>query len=199
VRAYYADNRGGVLASVYLDTLGMTCLLAFAAGFGGLVARRGGDPWGILGRLMVAGALGSLAITSVENLAEAALAFRAASVGEAATVEALFDLLLMIPLAVLPLAALMIAASAGIARSAIVPRWLGWAVLLPALLSLVGAAGLGDPRGPLAAIGLFGGFFPFLLWTLAVSVVLLVRRETDAPATEGQPLPLGVGRRQAGA
>jgi hypothetical protein len=180
VRAYFVDNRTVVLASVYLGTLGMTCFLAFAAGLGGLVARRGGDSWGILARLMLAGALGSFAITTVVNLAEAALAFRGAAAGEPATIEALFDLLMMVPLTVVPLAAFMVAAAAGIVRSAVLPRWLGWAVLLPALLGISGGAGLGDPRGTVAGNG-FGGYLLFLVWALATSVMLLVRREATLP------------------
>ena len=183
VRGYFADNRSGVLTGVYIDTLAMVCLLAFAAGLGGLVARRGGDPWGVLGRLMLAGALGSFAITMAENMAEAALAFRVASAGDPGAVEALFGIVMMVNLTAAPLAAFLVGAAAGILRSGIAPRWLGWAALAPALLGVIGAAGLSDPRGPVAAIGFAGGYLPFLLWTLVTSVVLLVRREAPASVT----------------
>ena len=49
IRAHFVDNRTGVLAGYYLQTLGMLCFLAFAAGLSGLVRRGGADPLGILG------------------------------------------------------------------------------------------------------------------------------------------------------
>jgi hypothetical protein len=179
VRAHFVDNRSGVLAGLYLQNLAMACFLAFAAGLGGLVLRRGGDPWGILARLMLAGAVGTAAITLVVNMAAAALAYRIAAEGEAGAVQALFDLYLMVPLSSIPCAAFLAAAAAGILRSAVVPRWLGWVALPPTLLLLVGAAGLGDVRGPVYSIGFFGGLLPFLLWTLVTSIVLLVRRGAE--------------------
>jgi len=191
VRGHFTDNRSAVLMGVYIDTLAMTCLLAFAAGLGGLVARRGGDPWGILGRLMLAGALGTFAITMVENMAEAALAFRAASAGEPGAVEALFGLVMMVNLTAVPLAAFLVGAASGILRSGVAPRWLGWAALVPALLGVIGASGLGDPRGPVAIIGFVGGFLPSLLWALVTSVALLVRRESAALSPEERPVHTG--------
>ena len=90
---------------------------------------------------------------------------------------------MMVPLSALPAAAFLAAAAAGILGSGLAPRWLGWVALPPALSLLVGAAGLGDLYGPLEVLGYLGGFMPFLLWTLALSVALLVRRDTVAVAT----------------
>lgn len=185
-RAYYVDHRTGVLAYAYLDGLAMICLVAFAAGLGGLVARRGGDPLGILARLTLAGAVGMAAIAMVLDMTEAALAAHTAA-GELAAAQALFDLVSMLPLTTLPLALFVAGAAAGIIRSAVVPRWLGFVALVPALAGLVGAAGLGDPSGPVAAIGLFGGYLPMLLWMLATSIALVVRREGNMPAAGEQP------------
>ena len=67
-RAYYVDHRTGVLTYAYLDGLAMLCLVALAAGLGGLVARRGGDPLGILARLTLAGAIGMGGIALVFDL-----------------------------------------------------------------------------------------------------------------------------------
>ena len=72
-----------MLAGVYLQSLGMVCFLAFAAGLGGLVRRGGVDPLGILGRVMLAGAAGTAAVTLVDNMAAAALAYRVAAEGDA--------------------------------------------------------------------------------------------------------------------
>jgi hypothetical protein len=189
VRAHFVENRTGVLAGVYLQNLGMLCFVLFAAGFGGLVQRRGGDPWGILARLMVAGAVGTAAITMVVNMAGSALAYRIAADGEAGAVQALFDFYLMVPVSSMLCTLFMAAAAVGIVRSAVAPRWLGWVALPPALFLLVSAAGLGDVRGPIYSAGYFGGLLPFILWMLVLSVVLLVRRETVAPATQGRMAP----------
>lgn len=188
VRAYFVDHRGSVLAGVYLDSLAMTFFLAFAAGLGALIGRRAGDGGGVLARLMVAGAVGTGAITLVENMAEAALAFQTAAAGEPAAIRALFDFYLMVNLSSFPLVVFLIAAAAGILRTAVVPRWLGWAALVQALLLLVGAAGLGNPRGALASVGFVGGFLSFVLWTLVISVILLVQQRAIAPARQRQPV-----------
>jgi hypothetical protein len=190
-RAYYVDHRTGVLTYAYLDGLAMLCLVAFAAGLGGLVVRQGGDQWGILARLMLAGAIGTAAITLVLDMNEAALAAHTAVAGEPATVQALFDLVSMIQLTVLPQALFLVGAAAGILRSAVVPRWLGGMALVPALAVIVGAAGLGDASGPVAAIGLFGGYLPMLLWMLAMSITLFVRGEGGVPAAGAQSAPVG--------
>lgn len=196
VRAYYAGQRTGVLAYAYLDGLAMLCLVAFAAGLGGLVARRGGDPFGILARLTLAGAVGMAAIAMVLDMTEAALAAHTAAAGEPAAAQALFDLVSMLALTGLPQALFVAGAAAGIIRSAVVPRWLGFVALVPALAGLVGAAGLGDPGGPVAAIALFGGYLPMLLWMLATSIMLFVRREGNMPAAGEQPAHAGNQRWQ---
>jgi hypothetical protein len=179
VRAYFVDNRTQVLTSVYVDSLSLAFLLAFAAGLGGLLMRRSADPLGILARLMLAGAVGTVVITMVENMAEAALAYRTSSVGDVSTVQALFDLYMMEVLVTFSIAVFLVAAGMGILRSATLPRWSGWAAFVLALLLVIGGAGLGDPRGNIAAIGFMGGYLPFLLWTLAISVVLVVRRNAS--------------------
>jgi hypothetical protein len=195
-RTYYVDHRTGVLTYAYLDGLAMICLVAFAAGFGGLVARRGGDPLGILARLTLAGAVGMAAVALVLDMIEAALAAHTAAAGELAAVQALFDLVSMIALTGLPQALFVAGAAAGIIRSAVVPRWLGFVALVPALGGLVGAAGLGDPSGPVAVISLIGGYLPMLLWMLALSITLFVRREGGMPATGEQPAQAGNQRWQ---
>src|SRR5439155_10238510 len=132
------------------------------AGLGGLVRRGGRDPLGILARLMLAGAAGTAAVTLVDNMAAAALAYRVAAGGEAGAVQALFYLYMMVPLSAVPQAAFLAAAAAGILGGGVAPRWLGWVALPPVLCLLVGAAGLGDLYGPLEVLGYLGGLMPFL-------------------------------------
>ncbi len=180
VRSYFIDNRTQVLAAAYLDGLSLAFLLAFAAGLGGLFARSSVDPLGILGRLMLAGAIGTVVITLVEDMAGTALAFRTAQSGDAGAVQALFDFYLMVPVMSFSLAAFLIAAAIGILRGSFLPRIIGWAAFVPAALLVVGVAGLGDPRGTVAAIGFVGGYLPFMLWSLAVCVVLVSRRREIA-------------------
>jgi hypothetical protein len=181
-RAYYLEHRTGVLTYAYLDGLAMICFVIFAAGLGGLVARRGGDQWGILARLMLAGAVGTAATAMVVDMTEAALAALTVAAGDDATIQALFNLVSMVPLTVLPQATFLIGAAAAILQSGVVSRWLGWFALVPALANLIGAAGLGDPSGPVAIVSLIGGFLPMLVWMLAMSITLFVRREGSLPA-----------------
>jgi len=196
IRAHFADNRTGVLTGQYLQGLGMLCLLAFAVGLGGLVHRGGADPLGILGRLMLAGAVGNVAVLLACSMAAAALAYRVAAAGEAGAVQALFYFYMMIPLSGLPTAAFLAPAAVGILRSGIALRWLGWVALPPALCLLVGAAAVGDLYGPLSYLGYLGGGMPFLLWMLAISIVLLVRARATAPATGGHAVSRGGERWQ---
>ena len=186
-RSYYVEHRTGVLIYAYLDSLTMLCLVAFASGLGGLAVRRGGDPFGILARLMLAGAIGMAGITMVLDMSEAALSSHTAIAGESAAVLALFDLVSMVALTGLPQALFLAGAAGAIVRSAVVPRWLGVAALVPAITALIGAAGLGNPGGPLEVVGLIGGYLPMLLWVLALSIILFVRREGSmVPSAERQ-------------
>jgi hypothetical protein len=194
VRAHFADNRARVLAGIYLQSLGMACFLAFAAGLGGLVMRCAGDRWGILARLMLAGAVGMATVTLVDNMAAAALVYRVAAAGDTGAVQALFYFYMMIPLSSFPAAAFLAAAAAGILRSEVAPRWLGWVALPPVLCLLVGAASPGDLYGPLEVLGYLGGFMPFLLWTLVISIVLLVQRSSVAAATGERLVQTGGAR-----
>ncbi len=188
VRAHFSDNRELVLVSFYLQSLGMVCFLAFAAGLAGLVRRGGADTLGILANLIVTGAAGVVAVSLVVNMAAAALAYRVALEGDPGAVQALFYFYMMVPFMGLPLGAFLAAAGTGILGSGVAPRWLGWVALPPALCLLVGVAGIGDLYGPLEFLGYFGGFLPFLLWALTLSIVLLVRRVTVAAETERRSL-----------
>ena len=68
-----------------------------------------------------------------------------------------------------------------------IPRVLGWAAAVIALLFLVGLLGLfseDDEGGPLGIL-VFIGFFGWLLWVLATSIVLLLRKpDALAPASD---------------
>jgi hypothetical protein len=185
VQAYFVENRSSVLAASYLDGVGALILVGFAAGLAGLAQRSSSDPWSVIGRLIVGGAVATAAVAVVLDMARAALAFRAAD-AEPATVQVLYDLYLM-PLVLLPFATFQAAVGAGILRSTVLPRWLGWSALVLAALSLTGAAGNGDPRGPVAMLGFIGGFALFGLWTLVVCGMLLARRELAEPAPQPRP------------
>ncbi len=150
------------------------------------MARRGGEPWGILARLMLAGTIGGAGITMMLDMTEAGLAAHSAAQGEPAAVQALFDLVSMVTLTMLPQAIFLVGAAAGILRSAVAPCWLGWLALLPAAGAIVGAAELGDRGGPVAIAGLVGGYIPMLLWMTAMSIALFVRREDSIPAVGEQ-------------
>ena len=77
--------------------------------------------------------------------------------------------------------------AAGVIRTTrTLPGWLGWLSALTAGLLVVSLAAVfqtGDDEG-IAAIAGFGGFLLFLVWTLAASILLLLRagREPDRAA-----------------
>ena len=136
---------------------------------------------------MLAGAIGMAGITMVLDMAEAALSSHTAIAGEPAAVQALFNLVSMVALTGLPQALFLAGAAVAIVRSAVVPPWLGVAALVPAISGLIGAAGLGNPGSQLEMVALIGGYLPMLLWVLALSIILFVRREGSMlPSAEQQ-------------
>ena len=63
------------------------------------------------------------------------------------------------------LVAVLLGAALAILRSGGLPRWLGWLALLAAAVEV--SAALGVTREGLYKAGLFTGFVPIMLWSLA--------------------------------
>lgn len=68
----------------------------------------------------------------------------------------------------------LIAASEAIRRTRVLPRWIGYLGLVAGAAYVAGSFSVADQRGPLALPALLG-FVLFIVWTLAISVVLIVR------------------------
>jgi hypothetical protein len=102
--------------------------------------------------------------------------------------HALFDASLIVPAVGAPAAAVFFAANGlSILRSGFLPAWLGWLGLVTAIFNLMGISAVYTDSGVFAADGLLGffiGFFLFMVWILAASIVLYRRLgEGEAAAT----------------
>jgi hypothetical protein len=64
------------------------------------------------------------------------------------------------------------------------PAWLGWVAAAIAVLNVVGLLGLfsDDDEGGALGVLVFIGFLLGLAWTLATSIVMLMRRPAATPA-----------------
>jgi hypothetical protein len=166
---YFDAEHVGVVTSVYLQGLALACFLFFVAGLASWL-RTAGEEW-LASTLLAAGVV-FLALLGQAAIVLAALGYRATD--DVSVAQSVFDLTLLArTLASFPLAVLVAAAGVAVLRSAIFPRWYGWAALLFALLSLVAAATYGGsgffaPDGGYArATHAF-----FLAWVLVTSGLL---------------------------
>jgi len=79
----------------------------------------------------------------------------------------------------------LITASAGVVmiRTGVLPRWLGWAGLLLAVVFLLSAAGLGMTGGAYAAgsYGSFAAFFLGMTWFVVLAAVIWRRPGAGRP------------------
>jgi hypothetical protein len=163
VVAHYADRRGQVIASAFLLVL-LAVLIVFFAGSlrAHLRARAGGDS--LFGSVAFAG----VTIYAVALLFEAALTIALLDVGKEALVDAARALNVLqnddFFLFIGGIAITLLATAAEVFRGAGLPRWIGWAALVLGLASLAGPVGI-------------AAFLLFPVWVIAVSVLLLSRRE----------------------
>jgi hypothetical protein len=160
VLAFYRANGTQAETADILIVLGFACFLLFA---GSLRTHLGADG---SGAVVVAGAAVLTAGAGSYFGADFVLAMMPATIAPAAA-QALNMLALYL---VLPLAAgglvFGLAADVAIARSAVLPRWLGWAVIL------IGIA--------LASPALILGILALALWTATVSILVWRRAAPEA-------------------
>ncbi len=170
-------------AASYLRGLGAMCFLAFLGGLLGILHRAEN---GANSRFPVALGSGITFVTLV-LMAQVGWLSLASVTALGSTPEsrrALEELAkLALGLAQLPAAVFVATASATMLRARVAPRWVGWLGLAAAVMQGVGTVGHNN------ALGLFGliGFVLFLMWTLATSVVLLLRSRAPQPAS--RPVP----------
>ena len=179
VRAYFARNGPKLAAMDRLIKVSLFFFLLYLGGLGSALRRAEGGAGGLAALALgggVATAALLLAVTAAYNVAPHLV--EEPAVGKD-VVHGLLDLAFpsVLFLTAVPLAALLTATALVSLRTPALPRWLGRAAALLALVFL--AAGVADP--------LWLPAFPlFLLWVLASSVVLLRR----AGHEESRPMSL---------
>ncbi len=176
VSMYVADNRGALLAALYLSALGFGLFVVFAGGLRYLLRRAEGDASPVPGIAFGA----AMALTAVLLAGFAVFAAAAYRVGETdpGLVRALSDVgWATFALSGVPTAVCVGAFSWLIVRQRYLPgpvAWLGFAV---ALLHLLAAAAFAGSSGALSLQGDVAVYVPlgFYVWVLAVSVALARR------------------------
>ena len=186
VVSYYTDDRAQVLVSSSLFAVGLVLLLWFAAAIANTLRERGE---GRVAATVLAAAAAWVPIQLVLTGINAALAHSIAADGDAAVVQALFNLSWVLDMVgALPIAVFAFATALGLRRIQMVQQWLSWggiavAVLLALRSTTWARDGFWSPTGEYLFI-----VIPLaLLWILITSIVL-VRRATSAtalPASSG--------------
>ncbi len=177
IALYFQDNRGAVLTTGYINVLAGFFFIWFLSVLRTVMMKAEGGT-GRLANLAYAGAIliGPMVFLSVT--AYSAIAFWLGDnprVEDQGAVRALFDLSIIAGYAAfIPLAVFLAATGLSIVKTRVLPTWLGWSAIVLAILAIVGAAGMLDADSPLADLS-FIVLILFLVWTLALSVILLMR------------------------
>ena len=170
--SFWQDNSGRQSASAYLAGIAALCLLWFGGSLRRAILRgEGGD-----GRL-AAISFGGTITAAIGLLLLAGVTFTLADAADNVPPEGVHALMALSYDLFLPLAggAVVLLAAAGLAfiRTAVLPRWLGWAALVIALAILT-------PAG-------FVGLLAWLLWLAVVAILLYVRGTRESSTTAAAP------------
>ena len=167
---HYRDNEDAIFAGALLLGLAGT-LLIFFAGVLRKVLREAEGEGGVLSLVAFAGAVVLAIGAAIDGTISIALADKADTIDPAAVqaLQALWDNDFL-PLA-MGTAVFLFASGLSIVRHAALPKWLGWAAILFAVISLT-------PIG-------FAGFIGGAVWILVVSVLLTLkfRGLSESPPT----------------
>lgn len=177
-----ADRSGHQLA-LLLGFLADIAFLVFLAGVWSRFRRYEGSGGMMSGLFAIAGAAFSATILVSEGLYLALV--QAAESADPSTLPTIAALDYWVGLCTVPVAvALVIGATGAILSTHALPAWLGYLSGLNAvvLVLALGAVYESGEETWLVGIGGFGGFLLFLIWTLATSVVLLMRSRRHAEA-----------------
>lgn len=182
------DDRDGLLLNFYLGGLASVAFVGF---IGGLWSRSRRGPGGetLSGVLLVAGGIFIALILASNGLFFSLTEAVRENVGEDA-VQALLvlDNTLFIGAGFALVALFAVLGLMGIVGEGL-PPWLGWFAALIALLIAVGLLGVfseDDEGGPLGIL-VFLGFLLAVVWTLATSIVMLMRPQGPGPASGAGP------------
>ena len=167
VVAYYNSHQGRTLLSVFISPLGAALIVLFFSQLAALARERGVGGAGPI--VLVSGAVlwaAGLLLGAVLELGLTTSADHAQSqVAQTFNVLHANDWLLFVG----GVAVTLIGAGLTVLASDILPRWLGWVVLVAGVGSLIGPGG-------------FLGFFLGPLFMLVAGVMLATRSSSDAPA-----------------
>ncbi len=174
--AALTDNRSGHQMSLLLGFLADIAFFVFLAGLWSRLRRHEGVGGMFAGLFVVAGAAFAATILVSEGLYLTLV--QAGATADATTLPTLAALDYWLGICVVPAGvAMMIGATGAILSTHALPAWVGWLAGLNAVLLVLSLAAVyeSDEETVLVSIGGFGGFLLFLVWTLASSVVLLMR------------------------
>jgi hypothetical protein len=181
-RAYAGVPPPAVWVGAFVQVLASLLLFVFVARLWAALRRaEGGAGW--LAATALGAGLASVTLTLAGFAVGAAARARGGPGLDVPVAVALFDVHVGLYVASWALGALFLGAAAvlGLAAQAL-PRWLGWAAALGAVLSLGAVAAPATPLGQAPTLLL-------LLWVLATSVVLL-RGPAGAPRPGASPAPV---------
>lgn len=181
--ASLTDDRVGHQWSLLLGFLADIAFLVFLAGVWSRFRRHEGTGGMMSGLFAIAGAAFTATILVGEGLYLALV--QAADSADPSTLPTLEALDYWVGLCTVPVGvALMIGATGAILSTHALPAWLGYLSGVNAVVLLLGVGGVfeSDEETWLVAIGGFGGFLLFLIWTLATSIVLMMRSRSRAEA-----------------
>jgi hypothetical protein len=180
-RNFYVTHRSQALLSVTLFVSMTLPLLAFAAGLRNILRRAEGEVE-VLSTMAFGAAVATFCWLMVFGAVNAAIAVAAgqASAGEIRLFVALE--FVVDQLNFLVMGVFVLAASLAVVATRALPRWIGWIGVLGGTLLVVSNITMLDPTstgflGRVSNIGVIGQLL-FMIWTIAVSVRLILRPAT---------------------
>jgi hypothetical protein len=182
------DDRDGLLLNFYLGGLASVAFVGFVGGLWSR-SRRGPGGGALSGVLLVAGGI-FVALILVSNALFFSLteAVREDAGEDAVQALMVLDNTLFVGAGFALVALFAVLGLMGILGEGL-PPWLGWFAAVIALLVAVGLLGVfseDDEGGPLGIL-VFLGFLLAVVWTLATSIVMLMRPQAAEPASGGGP------------
>lgn len=168
-------ERAGLLLRYGFQLAGAGLFLAFLGALSSVLYGAEGDKPTLSRVALTAGAVG-ITLVTITNAVNAALAATIAEKSGDGAVWAVFQIgQAIFTFAAMFLGIFLLAASEVIRETGVLPRWVSLLGLVAGAAYVVGSFSVADQRGPLAIPALVG-FVLFIVWTAAVSVLVVARR-----------------------
>lgn len=183
IRSFYVDNHDQYLITDFLTGVALVFFfLPFAACLQSIIASAEGEP-AICSRLVMAGAIITLAIGGAASIGAGALAM---SAGDQTIDDSSIKLMAYagdygFSAIGFGFALTVLSASIVMLRTGVIAKWTGYLGFLVAIVNIIGSAWVidGDPEGALAMFGWLG-FITFGVWVLGTCIMLLRQPQTNA-------------------